>query len=57
MSFTEKQPHKWGDRRDAVWVKDAPGLNVIMANLYPNRTDCEVFLQQEFDITELLQFI
>ena len=57
MSFIEKQPRKRGDRRDAVWVKDAPGLNVIMANLYPNRTDCEVFLQQEIDITELLKYI
>ncbi len=57
MSFMEKQPRKWGDRPDAVWVKDAPGLNVIMANLYPNRTDCEVYLHQEIDVTELLKFI
>ena len=57
MSFIEKKPRKRGDRRDGVWVKDAPGLNVVMANLYPNRTDCEVFLQQEIDITELLKYI
>ncbi len=57
MSFIEKKPRKRGDRRDGVWVKDAPGLNVVMTNLYPNRTDCEVFLQQEIDITELLKFI
>ncbi len=57
MSFVEKQPRKWGDRRDGVWIKDAPGLNVVMTNLYPNRTDCEVFLQQEIDITELLKYI
>ena len=57
MSFIEKQPRKRGDRRDGVWVKDAPGLNVIMSHLYPNRTDCEVFLQQEIDVTELLKFI
>ncbi len=53
----EKQPRKWGDRPDGVWVKDAPGLNVVMANLYPNRTDCEVYLHQEIDVTELLKFI
>lgn len=57
MSFMEKQPRKFGDRPDGVWVKDVPGLNVIMANLYPNRTDCEVFLRQDIDITELLKYI
>ncbi len=57
MSFLEKQPRKMGDRRDGVWVKDAPGLNVIMANLYPNRTDCEVYLRQDIDVTELLKYI
>lgn len=57
MSFMEKQPRKWGDRPDGIWVKDAPGLNVVMANLYPNRTDCEVYLHQEIDVTELLKFI
>ncbi len=57
MSFIEKQPRKWGDRRDGVWVKDAPGLNVVMASLFPKRADCEVYLRQEIDITELLQYI
>lgn len=57
MSFTEKPKHKWGDRRDAVWVKDAPGLNIVMASLFPNRTDCEVYIKQEIDITELLKYI
>ena len=57
MRMKEKRPQKRGDRRDAAWVKDAPGLNIIMANLYPNRTDCEVFLRQEIDITELLSYL
>ena len=57
LSFGEKPPRKRGDRRDAVWVKDAPGLNIVMASLYPNRTDCEVYLKQEIDITELLKYI
>lgn len=55
--MTDKRPGKRGDRRDGIWVKDAPGLNVIMANLYPNRTDCEVYLRQEIDITELLAYL
>lgn len=57
MSFIEKKKRKWGDRRDGVWVKDAPGLNVIMSGLYPNRTDCEVCMREELDITDLLRFI
>lgn len=57
MSFVEKKPRKWGDRRDGHWVKDAPGLNVVMTCLMPNRTDAEVYLRQEIDITELLKFI
>ena len=55
LSVQDKK--KWGDRHDGRWVKDAPGLNVIMANLYPNRTDCEVYLRQEIDVTELLRYI
>ena len=53
----EIQPRKFGDRRDGVRVKDVPGLNMVMVNLYPNRTDCEVFLQQKIDVTELLKYI
>lgn len=53
----EKQPRKWGDRRDGVWIKDVPGLNAMMVNLFPRRTDCEVFLEHEIDVTELLKFI
>lgn len=57
MGFMEKQPRKWGDRRDGVWVKDVPGLNAMMVNLFPRRTDCEVFAEHEIDVTELLKFI
>lgn len=55
---TESTPsRKFGDRRDGVWIKDVPGLNVLMANLYPKRTDSEVFLHQEIDVTELMRYI
>ncbi len=57
MAFVQKQPRKWGDRRDGHWVKDAPGLNVVMACILPERTECEVYLHQEIDITELLRFL
>ena len=57
MNQTACPARKPGDRRDGTWVKDAPGLNVLMASLYPNRTDCEVYLNQEIDITDLLRYI
>ncbi len=57
MAFLEKRPRKWGDRRDGHWVKDAPGMNVVMCCLFPKRTESEVYLHQEIDITELLRFM
>jgi hypothetical protein len=57
MPFVEKRPRKWGDRRDGHWVKDAPGLNVVMTCLMPKRTEAEVYLNQQVDITELLRYL
>ena len=57
MSFFEKRKRRCGDRKDGHWVKDAPGLNVIMSCLYPNRADCEVCLRKELDITEVMKYI
>ena len=55
---TEKNPNrKRGDRRDGTWIKDVPGLNVLLANLYSKRTDSEVFLHQQIDVTELMHYI
>ncbi|MGN0425712.1 MAG: 2-oxo acid dehydrogenase subunit E2 [Acetatifactor sp.] len=57
MSENQKQKRHRGDRRDGRWVKDVPGLNTVMTHLMPNRTDCEVFFQDSFDVTGLLQYI
>ena len=57
MSFVEKRPRKWGDRRDGHWVKDAPGLNVVLCSLLPKRTESEVYLHQEIDVTALLKYL
>lgn len=48
---------KPGDRRDGRWVKDAPGLQTVMAHLMPNRTDCEVYLNDSIDATELMKYL
>ena len=57
MGFFEKKKRKFGDRKDGHWVKDVPGLNVLMSCLYPNRCDCEVCLRKELDITEVMKYI
>ena len=46
-----------GDRRDGRWVRDVPGLQTIMGHIMPNRTDCECFMLDTFDITELLPYL
>ena len=53
----QKYQRRWGDRRDGRWVKDVPGLQTVMAHILPNRTDCEVYLHESFDITELLPYL
>lgn len=55
--MNETYKRKRGDRKDGRWVKEAPGLQTIMANLMPNRTDCEVYLHDTFDCTEILKYI
>ncbi len=53
----EKPKRRWGDRRDGRWVREVTGLQCIMSNLMPNRTDCEVCLQDKFDVTELMAYL
>ena len=52
-----KPKRHWGDRKDGRWVKDAPGLQTVMAHLMPNRTDNEVYLKDTIDVTQLLKYL
>ncbi len=52
-----KRKRRWGDRRDGRWVREVTGLQCIMSNLMPNRTDCEVCLQYKIDATELVKYL
>lgn len=51
-----KRKRKWGDRRDGRRVK-APGMQTVMGYLMPKRTDCEVYLNDKLDVTDLLKYI
>ncbi len=57
MSENEKQyKRRWGDRRDGRRIK-MPGLQTVMSTLMPNRADCEVFLKDTIDVTEILAYL
>ena len=47
---------KWGDRRDGKRVR-APGLQTVMTALLPKRTECEVYLHDTIDATELMKYL
>lgn len=51
-----KRKRRWGDRKDGYRIK-APGLQTVMTALMPNRTDCEVYLNETLDVTELLKYL
>ena len=57
MNDQKKHKRRWGDRKDGRWVKDAPGLQTVMAHLMPNRTDNEVYLHDTIDATQLLKYL
>lgn len=51
------QKKRWGDRFDARRIRDLDGLHAIMPHLMDRRTDAEVFVDMEFDVTETLAYI
>ena len=53
----EKRTKRWGDRPDACWIRDLDGLHAIMPHLMNKRTDAEVYVNMEFDVTEALRYI
>lgn len=55
--MSDKKKRKRGDRKDGRWIKDTPGLQTIMAHLMPNRADCEIYLHDTFDATEIMKYL
>ena len=48
---------KWGDRKDAIWLKDVPAMNRIMPPLMPNRADNEAFITVDIDLQPILTYV
>ena len=52
-----KRKRKWGDRSDAVWLKDLPPLNRIMPGIMPNRADNEAYINVDVDLAPLYAYL
>ena len=49
--------HKWGDRKDGIWLKDIPAMNRIMPTLMPNRADNEAYISIDIDARPLNAYL
>ena len=48
---------KWGDRRDAVLLRDIDSMHYIMPLMYPNRCDNEAFISETIDLTNAAAYL
>ena len=48
---------RWGERRDAVWLRDLDALHVFMPYLYPNRADNEAFISETIDLENIETYL
>lgn len=53
----EKKKKKWGDRPDAVWLKDIPPMNRLMPGIMPNRADNEAFISIDLDLRPIEEYL
>ena len=54
MTTTKK---RWGDRRDAVWLRNLDAMHVFMPYLYPNRADNEAFISETIDLENIETYL
>lgn len=47
----------FGDRKDAVRVRNVDGMHMIMCDIKPLRADSDVYINQKIDVTELVKYI
>lgn len=55
--FSMNQKKKWGDRPDAIWLKDLPAMNRMMPGIMPNRADNEAYINVEIDLAPIQAYI
>lgn len=47
----------WGDRKDGKKLKNIDGMHYILADFKPDRCDADVYINQTFDVTNLIKFV
>lgn len=48
---------KFTDRKDGMRLKEIDGFHYIMPYLMPNRSEAEVYIEEEIDVTELVTYL
>jgi hypothetical protein len=48
---------RWKDRKDGRYLYDADPMHKFMPFLLPKRTECEVFLKESIDATNILEYL
>lgn len=48
---------KWGDRKDATWLRDLPAMNYIMPTLMPQRADNEAHISVDIDLRPIEAYL
>ena len=52
-----KYKKRFGDRKDARWLRDIDPMHKLFPYVMPGRCQAEVYFTEKFDVTELLKFI
>ena len=55
--MTKKNGKKWGDRKDATWIRNADPLHTLMPYLMLGRTDNEALLNDDMDLSAVNEFL
>ncbi len=55
--MTKKNQKKWGDRKDATWIRESDPMHTLMPYLLLGRTDNEALLNDDVDLTAVNEFL
>ncbi|MEA5027222.1 MAG: 2-oxo acid dehydrogenase subunit E2 [Erysipelotrichaceae bacterium] len=53
----KKKKSYWRDHRDGKLIRDTDAFHTYFAYLAPNRAEAEVWIKEEVDVTDLLEYI
>ena len=52
-----KQKKRWGDRKEATWVRNVDSFTTIVPYLMPTRNASSVYFKDYIDATNLMNFV